>query len=71
MVSTLDPVFAGFPNGNLLGVADTGETGPADVGAIGEVLKHVLRGAELLEHGRALDAGLEGRGGNGGGHGDV
>ena len=55
--------------GDLLGVADTGETGPADVGAIGEVLEHVLGVAELLEHGRALDAGPEGRRGNGRRHG--
>lgn len=55
--------------GDLLGVADTGETGPADVGAIGKVLEHVLGIAELLEHGRALDAGPEGRRGNGRRHG--
>ena len=32
------------------------------------MLEHILRLAELLEKGRALDASLEGRGGNGRGH---
>lgn len=46
---------------SLLGVTDAGEAGPAHVGAVGEVVEQVLRLADLVEHRRPLDAGLERR----------
>lgn len=46
--------------GYILGISDPSETRPANVGAVGEVLQGVLKTAELLEHGRAVNAGPEG-----------
>jgi len=46
---------------SVLRIAHAGEAGPADVRAIGEVVKQILGVAQLLQHGRALDAGLESR----------
>jgi hypothetical protein len=53
--------------GNALGVAHACEAGPANVGAIGEVLHQVFGLAQLVEHGRAPDARFQG----GGSHGDL
>jgi len=54
--------------GDFLGIANTGEAGPAEVRAIGKVLEHVLWLAELGKHRRPPDAGLEQGRSHGRGH---
>ena len=47
---------------DLLGITDGGETRPADISAIGEVVHQILRSGELLEEGGIANARLEGSG---------
>lgn len=47
---------------DVLGVSNTSEAGPANVGAIGEVVKQVLGLCELLEVARPSDSLSEQRG---------
>jgi hypothetical protein len=51
---------ASFLGCNVLGVTNTGEARPTNVGAIGKVLQSIFGSAELLEESRVADARLEG-----------
>ena len=51
--------MVGHRDGHQLGVADTGESRPANAGAIGEVVEEVLGLAELVKEGGAADSCLE------------
>lgn len=52
-----------------LGISNTSEAGPADIGSVGEVVDEILCFGQFLEHRRALDPALqEGRSCHCGGH---
>lgn len=53
---------------NVLGITDTSEARPTNVGAIGEMLHEVFDSGELLKERRSVDAGPEGGGGDGRSH---